>query len=416
MYGIALIAVLAVTGGIIAYIGDKLGTKVGKKKLTMFGLRPKHTSIVVTIITGILITISTIGTLSLVSRDVRTALFGMEALKNELNTLSQDVAGKNKELEQSRKDLESKTAEYITLTNKVQDTTSQLAAITSELSAVIAQRDESARQLRQTQLDYTAARGDLRAARKSINVLQNTKNELDVRVKDLTEAKANLQLDIDNLTELTAKLKQGLQVVREGSIIYQAGEILTTASLPGGESQNDTIKGLSDIIYSTNQGIIEKLNVSDKNLEILWIAQADFDKVVAEVMKSPQDVIVRISASGNTVYGEPVIGHITVYPNHYVYRPGQTVHMAIVDMGANNPSPEETMMLFLQKVNGAAIKQGILPDPLQGTVGAISGTEFYDAVNTLKRYNGKVTLVATAKNDTYTAGPLKIQLHIQGAP
>ena len=40
MFGIALIAVLAITGGIIAYIGDKLGTKVGKKKLTIFGLRP----------------------------------------------------------------------------------------------------------------------------------------------------------------------------------------------------------------------------------------------------------------------------------------------------------------------------------------------------------------------------------------
>lgn len=57
MFGIALIAVLAVTGEWLpAYIGDKLGTKVGKKKLTIFGLRP-NASIVVTIITGILASI-----------------------------------------------------------------------------------------------------------------------------------------------------------------------------------------------------------------------------------------------------------------------------------------------------------------------------------------------------------------------
>ena len=35
MYGIFLIAIIAVMGGAIAYIGDKLGTKVGKKKLTI---------------------------------------------------------------------------------------------------------------------------------------------------------------------------------------------------------------------------------------------------------------------------------------------------------------------------------------------------------------------------------------------
>ncbi|HBS58399.1 MAG TPA: DUF3084 domain-containing protein, partial [Firmicutes bacterium] len=43
MFGISLIAVLAVMGGMIAYIGDKIGTKVGKRKLSVFGLRPKHT-------------------------------------------------------------------------------------------------------------------------------------------------------------------------------------------------------------------------------------------------------------------------------------------------------------------------------------------------------------------------------------
>ena len=402
MFGLALIAVLAITGGMIAYIGDKLGTKVGKKKLTIFGLRPKHTSIVVTIITGILITVSTMGILTLVSRDVRTALFGMEALRNELTTLSQDVAGKNKELEKSRSILEAKNAEYAILNKEVEETASQLTAIASELAIVSAQRNESTRQLQST--------------KQSLSRLQDTKNELDERVKNLTDARATLQLDIDQLTELTSKLKQGLQVVREGAIIYRAGEILTSEVLAGGENHNDTVKALSDIIYTANQNIIDRLNIKDKNMEILWIAQSDFDKIVAEVTKTKQDFIVRVSAGGNTVYGEPVIGHISIFPNYYVYRPGQTVHMAIIDMEDDALSPEETMMAFLQKVNGEAIKQGILPDPLQGTVGAISGTEFYDAVNSLKRYKGKVTLVATAKHDTYTAGPLKIRIHIQGMP
>jgi len=416
MFGIATIAILAITGGIIAYIGDKLGTKVGKKKLTIFGLRPKHTSILVTIITGILITVSTIGILALVSRDARTALFGMEALQSELTTLSSEVAAKNSELDTSRNALEAKIAEYAVLSLKVQDTVGKLAAIGSELSAAIAQRDYTARQLLQTQSDYALARGDLNAAQQAMTTLQKTKNELDTRVNTLTEAKMILETDVDSLNKLTTRLKQGIQVVREGAIIYRAGEMLTTAVLPGGASQEDTVKALSNIVYKTNQSIIDKLDIEDKNLEVLWVGQSDFDKAVSEMVATHQDVIVRISAGGNTVYGEPVVGHLSIFPNHHIYKQGQLIYMTIIDVGQNSNQAEVAVMDFLQQVNATAIKQGILPDPIQGTVGAISGTEFYDAVNVAKRYKGKVTLTATAQNDIYTAGPLKIDIHIQGAP
>ena len=61
MYGITLILVLAVVGGVIAFIGDRLGTRIGKRKLSIFGLRPRHTAVVVTIFTGVCITTVTFG-------------------------------------------------------------------------------------------------------------------------------------------------------------------------------------------------------------------------------------------------------------------------------------------------------------------------------------------------------------------
>ena len=80
MYGVTLILVLAVVGGVIAVIGDRLGTRIGKKKLTLFGLRPRHTAVVVTIFTGVCITTVTFGILAAASENVRTALFGMDRL------------------------------------------------------------------------------------------------------------------------------------------------------------------------------------------------------------------------------------------------------------------------------------------------------------------------------------------------
>ena len=84
MYGVLLIAVLIITGGAIAFIGDRLGTKIGKKRLSIFGLRPRHTSIVITIFTGICITTLTFGVMAAASENVRTALFGMERLNRTM--------------------------------------------------------------------------------------------------------------------------------------------------------------------------------------------------------------------------------------------------------------------------------------------------------------------------------------------
>ena len=77
MYGVFLILVLIVTGGAIAFIGDRLGSKIGKKRLSVLGLRPRHTSILITILTGICITTLTFGVMAAASENVRTALFGL---------------------------------------------------------------------------------------------------------------------------------------------------------------------------------------------------------------------------------------------------------------------------------------------------------------------------------------------------
>ncbi len=86
MYSFILIFTLIIISGLIASIGDYVGLKIGKKRVSVFGLRPHYTAIFVTIVTGILIAIITITVLTISSQDVRTALFGMEELKDQLLT------------------------------------------------------------------------------------------------------------------------------------------------------------------------------------------------------------------------------------------------------------------------------------------------------------------------------------------
>src|SRR5690606_8633963 len=98
LYGVRLILILAVLGGISAYLGDRIGLRVGRRRLTLFGLRPKHTSVLITILTGILIVAVSLAVLSIASEDVRTALFRMRELQEALQTTRMQYEGVAEEL------------------------------------------------------------------------------------------------------------------------------------------------------------------------------------------------------------------------------------------------------------------------------------------------------------------------------
>ena len=53
--GYILIVAILLLGGVIATLGDRIGTKVGKARLSLFNLRPRKTATLVTVITGSLI-------------------------------------------------------------------------------------------------------------------------------------------------------------------------------------------------------------------------------------------------------------------------------------------------------------------------------------------------------------------------
>lgn len=130
--GIAIVLVLISMGGLIAFLGDRIGSKVGKKRMTLFGLRPKYTSIIVTIISGALISFSTIAVMAVVNENVRVALFGLSKLQTQMKDLNQEIQLKNKELESGKLQLEARNKEYEDVTRKSEETSRELDRVESQ--------------------------------------------------------------------------------------------------------------------------------------------------------------------------------------------------------------------------------------------------------------------------------------------
>ena len=87
-FGIAFILLMLALGGFAAYQGDRVGMAVGKKRLSILGLRPKYTSRVITVLTGIIIVMITMAGVLLISHTARQSLFGLEDLQQQISSLS----------------------------------------------------------------------------------------------------------------------------------------------------------------------------------------------------------------------------------------------------------------------------------------------------------------------------------------
>src|SRR3954453_4245538 len=79
---VVALVMTVIMGGIIAYYGDLIGRKYGKKRLSWFGLRPKYTAILITSISGGLISSLTMAAMFLLVPPVRNIILqGEQAIR-----------------------------------------------------------------------------------------------------------------------------------------------------------------------------------------------------------------------------------------------------------------------------------------------------------------------------------------------
>ena len=78
------ILLLLILGGILSTLGDRLGTRVGKARLSIFKLRPKSTAVLITIFTGSIISAISFATMVAFDRDLRVGLFQLEDIREKI--------------------------------------------------------------------------------------------------------------------------------------------------------------------------------------------------------------------------------------------------------------------------------------------------------------------------------------------
>ncbi len=401
MYGVFLIIVLILTGGAIAFIGDRLGTKIGKKRLSIFGLRPRHTSIIVTIITGALITTMTFAVLAATSENVRTALFGMEKLKRHMAEMQAGIEQATGELQAARVEKEAADSAL----DKAKVDVEKLQSQQRELESISRELQAGNDLLQQEKENLQRERDSLSSENQSLLADNDS----------LAENNEKLSKDNKNLEQNAERLRDGLITMREGDITFRAGEILASGVIQGGRSEEAVEADLQSLAQLANRNVSARLGINQTD-QGLWIYQPEAEAAIKAIAESSQDMVVRIVAAGNLVRGEVVRASLELYKNSIIYGSKELILAKPYTLRKHDEEEAEMVAMdFLMNVNQAAVAKGILPDPIRGSVGIIEGAQFYNLVENLRSCTDHIVLTAYARDATDALGPLRLDFKLEPA-
>lgn len=398
MTGITLILVLALMGGLIAYLGDKLGSKIGKKRLRLFGLRPHDTSVVMTIVSGMLVAALTITVLTIASKEVRTALFGMKQMRAEIASLTATRDKANEEMSAQSAKIEELDQKISEATQAAEQARQQKAAAEAQMKDAQAQMQQAQADLGQLQARYAEASTRLQEAQE--------------QVRQAEAARDQLQQDVKSLEDTAKKLREGIVAVREGHVVFRSGEILYSGVLKSGQSEENTQKQLQEFLNQANIQVAGRIGV-DPSTPVIWLSREAVENAASNLEKAKGDMYVRVCAAGNILSGEVVVSRLEMVGDKVVYPEDTLILTQTITVDPNSNESDLALMAFLKAVNRAAQADGVIPNPITGDVGAITSTELSNASEKIRSLGGKVVITAKARRDITVAGPVLLDLEIR---
>jgi uncharacterized protein (DUF3084 family) len=198
MSGIFLILAIIVLGGVIATVGDRIGSRVGKARLSLFNLRPKNTAVLITILTGSITAATTLGILLAANRQLRDIIFRTEQIIKDSRKVNQDLEQALLQKEQIQKELSSSRAELIEAVRRLRNVNTSLK------TALLRQRASEAR-VKRLRARYDQAQATLQKFGTQAQALRSQVEQLSQQRQRLTAERERLVAQRD---QIQTRLKQ----------------------------------------------------------------------------------------------------------------------------------------------------------------------------------------------------------------
>ncbi|MEG3845734.1 DUF3084 domain-containing protein [Microcoleus sp. herbarium19] len=267
--GYILVFVILVLGGVIATVSDRLGTKVGKARLSLFKLRPRDTAVVVTVMAGSILSALTLGILFATSKPLRTGVFRIDEIQKRLNN--------------ARREINQATQEK----NRVE---TELARARAAQAQARANLEEINRSLQAANAEQARTQTKLNSLRSQLNSVQAAKSQTEQQLSQVEAAKSQTEEQLATVEAAKSQTEEQLKLVERARSTTRAQLDRTESQLNTVSAQKTTLSSEIAQLQEERQQLIQqreqvKTQIAQRDREI---AQRE-----AEIAKRDREIVSR---------------------------------------------------------------------------------------------------------------------------
>jgi uncharacterized protein (DUF3084 family) len=336
--------------------------------------------VLITVLTGSVISAMSLGLMLLVSQRLRVGLFELDQLEARLQT--------------SR---------------------SQLAASTTERNRAEQERSRSQGQLRQAEHQLGALRRSLAPLLAQRRQLEAERNRLgrDVQARDadIRRNEAELAQVRGRITASTKELKDletNLIAFRRGDVVISSGQILASAKVTV-ERAEQAKAVVNALLQQANLNAFRRvLPGQPADRQILLVPKIDVAKL-EEMLTKRGSWVVSIVSAANVLRGEKqVLAFPDLRPNRQIIQAGEVLASTTIEGELRNSDQlNRRLNLLLAAAYARAQRQGTVVDGLQVDANALTQLNR----NLSERPNGQVVqLAAVAVRNADTPDPVVVEV------
>jgi uncharacterized protein (DUF3084 family) len=349
--------------------------------------------VLITVLTGSLISAISLGLMLLVSERLRTGLFELDQLERRLRDSRRSLETSRAELSRSQADLRQARSGRLEARTQLALVERQAQGLRHELQPLVQQR----------------------------KVLEQERDRLngDIAAKD-----ADIRRNRDELAKVTQKIAAGakeleqletnLIALRRGDVVITSGQPLATGKVRI-DNPNQAPEVIQALLRQANLVAYQRVLPGEKpNRQILLVPRSDIAKLETVLRKQGSWVVSLISAA-NVLKGErQVLAFPDVRPNRQVIRNGEQLATTMLEGDELNAEQVRSRLnLLLAAAFTKAQRQGSLADGLQ-----FDATRFNQLGTALSnRPAGQsVRLEAISRRNSDIADPVVVDIRAMQTP
>ena len=345
MSGWLLILALLLLGGVLSTLGDRLGSKVGKARLSLLGLRPRRTAVVITVLTGSLISAISLGLMLLVSDRLRTGLFELDQLERRLRE-GRDA------LESSQQELHAAEEGRQQARNQLAMVEAQAGALRRELAPLIRQREQLERERDQLSREIGAKDADIRRNRQELARLNS---RINASAKELQQLETNLI------------------ALRRGDVVISSGQPLEIAKVRI-EQADQARPVIEALLRQTNTNVYQRVLPGEApKQQILLVPRSDITKLEG-ILSKKGDWVVSLISAANVLKGErQVVAFPDVRRNKLVVKAGEQLATTVLEGDERSAEQVRSRLnVLLASAYNTVKRDGSLASGLQFDAGSVN--------------------------------------------